>query len=232
MDTAAIYRDKSPSLKSKATLALLHLAIVTLAVWILFWNGATTIEGIFGAGHTVAIPLRRAMLAAVAVLYFIRVLGTLFIFIKRRVPWSEVATIAVWVGMIDALIAYFGGRNPAGVGVWEAIGACLVIIGSATNTGSEWQRHAWKRNPDNKGHLYTGGLWKFARHINYFGDLVLFTGWVLMTGVPALLAIPVLMVFGFVFVNMPAQDRYLVERYGDEYRSYAGRTARLIPFLY
>jgi protein-S-isoprenylcysteine O-methyltransferase Ste14 len=37
---------------------------------------------------------------------------------------------------------------------------------------------------------------------------------------------------GFVFVNIPAQDRYLEERYGEEYRLYAKRTARLIPYIY
>ena len=32
--------------------------------------------------------------------------------------------------------------------------------------------------------------------------------------------------------NVPAQDKYLEERYGEEYKSYAERTARLIPFIY
>ena len=66
----------------------------------------------------------------------------------------------------------------------------------------------------------TRGLFGYARHINYFGDVVLFTGWALMTGRPALL------------VNVPAQDRYLAERYGDEYREHARHTALLIPYLY
>lgn len=232
MDAISVYRDKSPSLKSKLTLATLHLFIVLITVWILLGGGIPTIEHMFNAERHVGPIVRRSLLAAAAVLYFLRVLGTLFIFIKRRVPWSEVATIAVWVGIIDILFAYFGGRIETAVGAWIVIGGCLVLVGSAINSGSEWQRLTWKNRPENKGHLFTGGMWKYSRHVNYFGDLVLFTGWAMMTGVPALFVIPVLMIGGFAFANVPAQDRYLAERYGDEYKAYASRTARLIPFIY
>jgi hypothetical protein len=89
----------------------------------------------------------------------------------------------------------------------------------------------WKRRPAHQGHLLTGGFFRYARHINYFGDMVLFTGWVLMTGRPVLLAMPTLMLCGFVFLNVPAQDRYLEETYGEEYRSYGKRTAQLILYM-
>jgi protein-S-isoprenylcysteine O-methyltransferase Ste14 len=77
-----------------------------------------------------------------------------------------------------------------------------------------------------------GGLFHYARHVNYFGDEVLFTSYVLMTGRAGLLVIPVLMAFGFVFANIPAQDLYLEERYGDEYRAYARTLKRFIPYIY
>ncbi len=221
MDLSSAYREKSSSLPSKITLGAAHLVIVLVALWILF-----------GAGSHEASVFRKSLLAAAAILYFVRVIGTLFVFIKRKVPWSEVATIAVWVGIIDVLFAYFGGRNEAPVGIWTLIGGCLVLAGSFINTGSEWHRKVWKRRDENKGHLLTTGLWKFSRHVNYFGDLVLFTGWALMTGRPWLLVIPLIMLGGFVFANVPGQDRYLSERYGVEYEAYASRTARLIPFIY
>jgi protein-S-isoprenylcysteine O-methyltransferase Ste14 len=44
--------------------------------------------------------------------------------------------------------------------------------------------------------------------------------------------IPALMFIGFAFVDIPPRDRYLAEKYGEEYRSYAKRAARLIPYLY
>lgn len=232
MDLSSVYRDKSASVGSKTSLAAAHLLIVLVVLWMLFGGGIATAERMFGAGHSAGSALRRLVLAAAAILYFLRVLGTLFAFIKRKVPWSEVATIAVWVGIIEVLFAYFGGRNEAPVGFWTLIGGCLVLVGSGINTGSEWHRKVWKRRPESRGHLLTAGLWRYSRHVNYFGDLVLFTGWVMMTGQLFLLIIPVLMFGGFAFSNVPAQDRYLAERYGEEYAAYAGRTARLIPFIY
>lgn len=232
MDLTASYRDKSPSLRSKATLAVIHFGILLAVLWILFAGGITTVDGVLGVEHQVGSILRRAALATAAVLYFLRTLATLFIFLKRRMPWTEVATIAVWIGALDLLFAYFGGRNEALVGLWDAVGGCLLAVGSVVHTGSEWQRHVWKQRPKNEGRLFTGGLWRFSRHINYFGDVVLFTGWALMTGRSVLLAVPALMICLFAFVNVPAQDRYLAERYPEEFEAYANRAARLIPYLY
>lgn len=228
----AIYRDKSSSLRTKATLACAHLLIVAVSVWLLLGGGIAVLDELFGRPHHLASTLRRGVLAAAAALYFLRTSVTIFVFLKRRMPWSEVGTIAPWIAVIDVLFAYFGGRNEASFGLTGFVGIFLIFAGSAINTGSELQRHLWKRNIKNAGHLYTGGLFRYARHINYFGDEVLFTGWVLITGRAGLLLVPVIMAFGFIFINIPALDRYLAERYSDEYRTYAQTVKRFIPYVY
>jgi protein-S-isoprenylcysteine O-methyltransferase Ste14 len=231
-DLAAAYRDKSPSFETKAALAALHFGIVLLAFWLLFGGGIGLVDGLLGREPLMASTARRCTLAGAALLYFVRTLFTMFVFVRRRMPWPEVMTIAIWILVIEMLFAYFGGKNGESFQATGIIGIVLVISGSFLNTGSEWQRHVWKRRPGHQGHLLTSGFFQYAQHINYFGDMVLFTGWVLLTGRPALLSIPALMFCGFVFVNIPAQDRYLEERYGEEYRLYAKRTARLIPYIY
>ena len=230
-DLTAVYRDKSPSLGSKATLVSLHLLIVVFSVWLLLGGGIAAVDDLLGRPNQLASYLRRGALAAAAILYFLRTLATVFIFLKRRMSWWEVGTIAPWLGVIDVLFAYFGGRNEHPFGPMGLVGAVLLVAGSAINTGSELQRHLWKRRPQNAGHLFTGGLFRYARHINYFGDEVLFTGWVLVTGRVALLVIPVLMALGFVLLNIPVLDRYLEERYGDEYRAYARTVKRFVPYV-
>jgi steroid 5-alpha reductase family enzyme len=231
-DLTAIYHDKSSSFRTKATLICIHLLIVAVSVWLLLGGGIALLDNLFGRPHQLASTFRRGALTAAAVLYFIRTLVTIFVFLKRRMPWSEVCTIAPWIAAIDILFAYFGGRNDGSFGLTGIIGIFLLLAGSAINTGSELQRHLWKKNPENTGHLYTGGLFKYAQHINYFGDEVLFTGWALMTGRVGLLLIPVIMAFGFIFINIPALDRYLAERYDDEYRTYAQKVKRFIPYVY
>jgi protein-S-isoprenylcysteine O-methyltransferase Ste14 len=219
-------------MRTKAVMVCVHLLIFIVSVWLLLGGGIGVIDNLFGRPHQLASGLRRGTLAAAAVLYFLRTLITIFVFLKRRMPWSEVGTVGVWIATIDLLFAYFGGRNTGPFGLLGLVGIMLVLAGSAINTGSELQRHLWKLRLENKGHLYTGGLFRYARHINYFGDEVLFTGWVLMTGRAALLIIAVIMACGFIFANIPALDRYLQERYGDEYLTYARDVKSFIPFIY
>jgi steroid 5-alpha reductase family enzyme len=231
-DLTAMYRDKSPSLRTKAALVCIHLLIVAVSIWLLLGCGIAMLDNFFSRPHHLASSLRRGVLAAAAVIYFLRQLVTMFVFLKRRMSWFEVAMIAPWIMVIDVLFAYFGGRNDAPFGLMGVTGVVLLLAGSAINTGSELQRHLWKRQHVNAGHLYTGGLFRYARHINYFGDEVLFTGWALVTGRAGLLLVPVIMAFGFIFANIPALDRYLEERYGDEYRAYAQKVKGFIPYLY
>ncbi|KAI0159797.1 hypothetical protein GGR57DRAFT_500124 [Xylariaceae sp. FL1272] len=50
-----------------------------------------------------------------------------------------------------------------------AIGATLYIAGLIIEALSESQRAAFKARPENKGKVCKVGLWRWARHINYFG---------------------------------------------------------------
>jgi steroid 5-alpha reductase family enzyme len=100
------------------------------------------------------------------------------------------------------------------------------------NSYAELERERWKRRPQNRGRLYTLGLYRFSRHPNYFGDVLSFTGLALLTGRWETLFIPLLMLAGFVFVNIPMLDAHLHEHYGAAFGEYAARTRKLIPFVY
>jgi len=49
------------------------------------------------------------------------------------------------------------------------VGSTLYTAGLFIEWFSEVQRAAWKKKPENKGKVYTGGLFSLSRHINYFG---------------------------------------------------------------
>ena len=104
--------------------------------------------------------------------------------------------------------------------------------GPILNTGSEYGRHRWKRDPANKGKLYTEGLFRHAMHINYFGDSLLFSGFALLTTSLWALLVPAIMTLGFVFQHVTTLDRYLADRYGAAFETYAGETKKLIPYVY
>jgi len=153
------------------------------------------------------------------------------ILLKRKMGWNEVLAVAPWLFIIHAVFAWLGGINLDKVGIYEYLGIFLYVFGSYLNTASEYRRYVWKKNPANKGKLYTQGLFKYSMHINYFGDSVLFTGYAFLTGNLYALIIPVIMTASFIYVHIPTLDKYLAEKYGDAFKEYAATTNKFVPFL-
>lgn len=213
-------------------MAAIHAATVAAVGWLLLGGGLESLRTHWGADWSLASPARRWLLFSAALIYFLRVLITGFYLLKRRMGWGEAVLIAVWVLIIDLVFALLGGINPKGVGMVAALGVIFYVAGSYLNTASELQRKRWKERPGNRGHLFSGGLFRYAMHINYFGDEVLFTGYALMTGSAWTLLVPLLMLAGFLFFNIPELDRHLRAHYGDEFEAYARRTHRFVPYLY
>ncbi len=228
----ALYGSKSSSLPQKLTMQLLSWSAVAVVAWFLFAGGREVVAGWFGSRWQAATPERATLILVCSAVYATRLVVTQFYLIKRTMPWSECATISVWLWVIHCTMAGFGGTNAAPVGVVTWLGVGLYVLGSYFNTGSEVGRHLWKLHPENKGKLYTEGLFKHSMHINYFGDFTLFTGFALITGVVWTAAIPLIMAGLFCFVNIPMLDDYLAKRYPGQFDAYAAKTKRFIPFLY
>ena len=176
--------------------------------------------------------LRRGLLWACAGIYFIRLLFTLFMFFKRKLSWIEAITISVLMAPLLFAFMVVGGNSQEPLGILDLFGALLYILGSFLNTWAEHSRHVWRKKPENRGRLYTQGLFKYAMHINYLGDSLLFTGFAVITHEPAMLLIPCFMTLNFVVILIPSLDRHLARKYGKEFDDYAARTNKLVPKLY
>lgn len=227
-----MYELRDPSTAQRFTLVALIGACAVLAWWLLWGGGIAAAGACFGWSWKSGDALRRAFLAVALSIYFIRLLFTQFVFLKRGISWAEVFTIAPWVLFIYLLLAIMGGTNPATLGLAGAVGTILFLLGSWVNSYAEYQRNAWKQQAENRGKLYTLGLFRYTRHPNYFGDLLSFSGLCLIAGRWVTAIIPALMLSGFVFVNVPALDAHLGDRYGIAFEEYARKTRKLIPFLY
>jgi steroid 5-alpha reductase family enzyme len=176
--------------------------------------------------------VRRTIIAACLIIYFLRLQVTVWIFQKRFWTWFETITISILMTFVLYVFAKAGGNNKQAVGIIEMIGAMLYVSGSCINTFSEYARHVWKLKAENKGRLYTGGLFRLAMHINYFGDIVLFSGFAMITHHSGVYVIPLAMTVNFIFNIIPLLDRYLEKKYGDEFRDYSKKTKKLIPLIY
>ena len=176
--------------------------------------------------------VRRMLIAFCLIIYFVRLQVTVWVFQKRKWTWLETITITVLMSFVVYAFAKAGGNNKQVVGVVEVIGILLYLSGSYINTHSEYYRHVWKLKEENRGRLYTEGLFSLSMHINYFGDIVLFTGLAMVTHSLSILVIPLIMVVNFVFNIIPSLDRYLEKKYKDEFREYSRKTKKFIPLIY
>ncbi len=176
--------------------------------------------------------LRNALMAFSMVVTSLRMLFTLSFLLRRSMSWEEAMGIPFAFLLYFLFFSVLTRLNPSPVGWLAWVGLGLFLMGSILNTGSELDRHFWKRDPKNKGKLYTRGPFSLARHINYTGDIIWVTGMALITA-SIYSAVVVLFVFCFfAFFNGPMLDRYLEQKYGDQYRSWAKNTKSLIPGVF
>jgi protein-S-isoprenylcysteine O-methyltransferase Ste14 len=227
-----MYELHDASMAQRILLAGIGAVCVGIAWWLLFGGGLETSGGWLGRIWKPGDVARRGSLAAALSVYYVRILFTEFVFLKRGVSWSEVFTIAPWMSCIYLVLEISGGMNPRPVGVAAITGMFLFVVGSWMNSYAEYTRHRWKGRPENHGRLYTQGLFRCSRHPNYFGDLISFSGICLITGALVTAVIPVLMLAGFVFVNIPVLDSHLHDHYGPSFDDYAAHARKLIPFVY
>ena len=114
------------------------------------------------------------------------------------------------------------------------VGSALYVVGILTETISELQRKRFKENPKNKGKPYTGGLFKYARHINYGAYIVWRTGYAIAAGGWGLGAV----VAAFFGVQMgigsvAELNSYCEKRYGPDWEQFKRQTKyKLIPGIY
>jgi len=207
--------------------------ILTLFVslWLMFSEYATSNTWLKEYQLTGDI-LRRILIASCLIIYFVRLQVTVWVFQKRKWTWLETITITVLMSFVFYAFASVGGNNKQAVGAVEVIGILLYLSGSYINTHSEYYRHVWKLKEENKGRLYTERLFGLAMHINYFGDIVLFTGLAMVTHSLSMLVIPLIMAINFIFNIIPSLDRYLEKKYKDEFIDYSKNTKKLIPLIY
>jgi len=213
-----IYGNSGTSLPQKLTVQVLESVLIAGGIYLTF--------------HASGNPTRQwLMVACYAVIYF-RITVTIFVLLKRSMGWAEAISIPFAFALYFIGFSLLGGGRTNPIGAIEVIGVALFLIGSVINTSSELLRYRWKMLPENKGRLYTGGLFRFSMHVNYFGDLLWVLGLALITSNIWSLLIPILLFVFFAFYNAPTLDRHLSEKYGQEFKEYASRTAKIIPFIY
>lgn len=119
-------------------------------------------------------------------------------------------------------------------GIIQVAGILLFMTGFFIETISDHQLFRFRENKHNRDKLMTGGLWKFSRHPNYFGESVLWWGiWLFSITHPFSVAgiiSPLLITLLVRFVSgVPMlEEKY---RHRRDFIEYARKTPVFIPFI-
>jgi steroid 5-alpha reductase family enzyme len=118
---------------------------------------------------------------------------------------------------------------------WLALAGALVwLTGFLWETLADFQLVRFLKDPANKGKVLKTGLWRYSRHPNYFGEVVLWWGmWLIALSVlgawwtvlsPLTITFLILKVSG-----VPLLESKMMK--SDAYREYAQRTSGFIPWF-
>jgi steroid 5-alpha reductase family enzyme len=119
-----------------------------------------------------------------------------------------------------------------GLDVLDVIGVMVWLVGFYFESVGDRQLRMFLAEPSNRGHLMTGGLWRYSRHPNYFGELTQWWGIGLLAllsplGVFGLIG-PIVITILIVFVSgVPLLERHYAGR--TDWEQYKARTSMLLP---
>lgn len=86
---------------------------------------------------------------------------------------------ALWCFLIDLPVLIVN-ASPAGSGMslslQDVFGIALWTFGFLFEVVADGQKAAFRAKPENKGRFITEGLWRYSRHPNYFGEIVMWVG--------------------------------------------------------
>jgi len=146
---------------------------------------------------------------------------------------------AISVAVIMLPVSYLLGRDTApGFGLWTLAGATIWAVGLVIESVADAQKSAFKARDENRGRFISSGLWRYSRHPNYFGEMLVWWG-LFVYSVPFFDGAAFAVVIGPLFVTLlllfvsgiPLLERSADEKHGDDpaYREYKRATSILVP---
>ncbi|MEO8382230.1 MAG: DUF1295 domain-containing protein [Acidobacteriota bacterium] len=135
---------------------------------------------------------------------------------------------------VPVLLAAMNARP--GLRVVEYAGIALWLVALIGESEADAQLARFRRNPANRGHVCTDGLWGYSRHPNYFFEWLIWCAFFLFAlGSPwgwVAAYCPVLMLwFLYKVTGIPATEAHSLLTKGEEYRRYQRTTSAFVPWL-
>jgi steroid 5-alpha reductase family enzyme len=146
---------------------------------------------------------------------------------------------ALWITLtVSAALITITSANKYPPDIFLYVGLIVWIFGFTIEAVADQQKNNFRANPENKGKFIQSGLWSKSRHPNYFGEITLWVG-VLIIALPVLQGWQWISVISPVFVTLlltrvsgiPMLEKKANAKWGgqDDYEAYKRQTPVLIP---
>ena len=159
--------------------------------------------------------------------------------IRFLVPWT-IQGLWVFLTMIVVIVINSQAESAPELGIWDAIGLLMWLLGFSIEVIADNQKSAFNANSENQGKWIDSGLWSYSRHPNYLGEIMLWTG-IACFGISCFSGMERLAWISPIFIyllltkisGVPILDRRGLEKWGDqpEYHKYREETPTLLPGL-
>lgn len=222
--------------------------IVDIA-WPLCVGGLATL---FCLGNTAGDESRRILIAALALIWAVRLSAHIAIRLSRetddsrylelREKWGDefqfrlfrFYQLQAFGGLLFALPMLIASMNPEPLGMLDGIGVLVWIIAIVGETIADRQLKAFRLDPANQGKVCDTGLWRYSRHPNYFFEWVHWWSYLFFAlGGPVgwiNLFAPLAMLFFILRVTgIPPAEASSLKSRGQAYRDYQKRTSAFFP---
>ena len=229
-----------------------NYGIVDIA-WSYAFGALATLYALLGPGW----PARRALIAAMAVMWSTRLGTHLFIRVMGHHPVEDGRYVQLrhdWAGNFAAkMFGFFQMQavsvvllgaafllaclNPApALRPLELAGAALWLVAISGESLADAQLAAFKRDAANQGRVCDAGLWHYSRHPNYFFEWLIWVAYfVFAVASPwGWLAIvgPASILFLLLRVTgIPMTEEQSLRSRGDAYRRYQQTTSAFVPWF-
>ncbi|KAL4282416.1 hypothetical protein GQ457_03G012690 [Hibiscus cannabinus] len=157
-------------------------------------------------------------------------LGKLAVFWIFQAVW-------VWTVSLPVTVVNASDRDPS-VQAVDIIGWIMWSLGISIEATADQQKLLFKNSPENRGRWCNIGLWKYSRHPNYFGEILLWWG-IFVASIPVLEGAEWLVILGPIFLTLlllflsglPMLEESADKKFGNvaAYRIYKKTTSPLIP---
>ncbi len=189
-----------------------------------------------------ASPVRwQAGVLVVFVLFELHYFQRSFVFPLLMRGKGTMAVAIVVMGMVfNVMNGYIQGEwlfylAPAGryTAAWLAtpafiVGTIVFFVGMGINLHSDYVVRHLRKPGDTHHYLPTGGIYRYVTSGNYFGELVEWIGFAVLTWSPAAVVFVV-----WTFANLAPRAHAIRRRYREEFGEDAvGKRKRMIPFVY